>query len=123
MRKEHFILIRRMDKLIRMKATGNYLEFANRLDISPAKLYRLLDLLKDDLEAPIIYNRHRGSFEYEREGCISLGFGLMPLASQSMERLSGGYIHNYPKNIRLSHRMRNYGFNIDTYKIMLNLNY
>lgn len=75
MRREHLILIRRIDKLIRMKATGNYLEFANRLDISPAKLYRLLDLLKEDLEAPIIYNKHRQSFEYAREGCIIIGYG------------------------------------------------
>ena len=120
-----------MDKLIRLKATGNYLEFARILDISPAKLYRLIDLLKEDLSAPIIYNKQRGSFEYEREGCISLRFGLVPLDNGDMAGLTGGTGYNYSENIYLSHGVRNYSFNIDVeigsnglgYKTMLNLNY
>jgi len=62
-----------------MKATGNYLEFARTLEISPAKLYRLIDLLREDLGAPVVYNKYRGTFEYERDGCIYLGFGLVPV--------------------------------------------
>jgi len=112
MRRDHIIMIRRMDRLIRMKATGNYLEFAGKLEISPAKLYRLLDFLKEDLEAPIFYNKHRRSFEYEREGCISLGFGLVPLPGKQMERLSGGSGYNYSDNFSLSHHMRNDRYNI-----------
>jgi hypothetical protein len=123
MRREHIILIRRMDRLIRMKATGNYLEFARILEISPAKLYRLIDLLRDDLDAPVIYNKQRGSFEYEREGCISLGFGLLPITSQNMERLTGGNIYNYFENISVSHNVRNYSFNIETEISPNGLNY
>ena len=123
MRREHIILIRRMDKLIRMKATGNYLEFARTLEISPAKLYRLIDLLRDELEAPVIYNKHRGSFEYDREGCISLGFGLEPISKQNMSGLEAGAGYNYSMNIVISHEMRSPLFNIDPDKSMLNLNY
>ena len=74
MRREHIVLIRRMDKLIRMKATGNYLEFARILEISPAKLYRIIDILKNELNAPVIYNKGRGTFEYDSAGSISIGF-------------------------------------------------
>ena len=83
MRKEHIILIRRMDRLIQMKATGNYLEFSSKLEISPAKLYRLIDLLRDDLNAPVTYNKHRGTFEYEHDGSITIGFGTVPIDNQN----------------------------------------
>ena len=95
MRKEHIILIRRMDKLIRMKATGNYLEFARVLEVSPATLYRLLDLLRNELEAPVIYNKQRGCYEYDREGSITLGFGLAPISRENMQKLSGVKKYNY----------------------------
>ncbi len=117
------MLIRRMDKLIRLKATGNYLEFARILEISPAKLYRLIDLLWQDLGAPVVYNKQRGSFEYAREGSIYLGFGLAPLDRQDMVGLTGGGGYNYLKNISFSHGMRNYRFNLFTVKTMLNVNF
>jgi hypothetical protein len=123
MRREHIMLIRRMDKLICMKATGNYLEFARTLEISPAKLYRLIDLLRDDLDAPVIYNKQRGTFEYECEGCITIGFGTQPLTTKQMGNIIGGIRYNYSENISPSHGMRNYGFNLVDIKTMLNLNY
>ena len=123
MRREHIILIRRMDKLIQMKATGNYLEFARKLNISPAKLYRLIDLLRVDLGAPVIYNKQRGTFEYEQEGCILLGFGLAPLDNESMAGLTGSARYNYSDNFSISRHMRNYRFNLVAVKTMLNLNY
>lgn len=123
MRREHIVLIKRMDRLIRMKATGNYLEFARRLEISPAKLYRLIDLLREDFEAPIIYNKGRGTFEYSSEGQISIGFGLVPLSDQNMTGLTGGKGCQDSKDFAISQEMRNYRFNIDPEKFMLNLNY
>ncbi len=108
MRKEHIILIRRMDKLIRLKATGNYLEFALILEISPAKLYRLINLLREELGAPVIYNKHRSSYEYAREGRIFLGFGLKPLDERNMAGLEGGREYNDLKNFDVSHPVRNH---------------
>jgi len=106
-----------------MKATGNYLEFARTLEISPAKLYRLIDLLRDELEAPVIYNKHRGSFEYSKKGCISLGFGLAPINKQNMAGIEAGTGYNYSMTFIISHEMRSTLSNIDAVKTMLNLNY
>lgn len=59
-------LLQRLDELIRRRATGNYQELAQRLDISPATLYRQLDELKAQ-GAPIAYNRSRKVFYYEED--------------------------------------------------------
>lgn len=74
MRRQHIELIKRMDQLIRLRATGNYKQFARRLGISNATLYRLLDVLKYDLEAPIRYNYLNESYEYEKNGSIEIRF-------------------------------------------------
>lgn len=60
---EHLTLLRRMDSLIRRKATGNYLQLSQKLGISKASIYRYLDDLRS-LGAPIVYCRSRQSFYY-----------------------------------------------------------
>jgi predicted DNA-binding transcriptional regulator YafY len=56
--------LKRMDALIRMKATGNPDRFAKRLEMSPASLYRYLNRLKN-LGAPIQYCKESESYIYE----------------------------------------------------------
>lgn len=56
-------LLQRMNSMIRMKATGSPEEFAQRVGVSKATLYRHVDTLKE-LGADIHYNPHRGSFEH-----------------------------------------------------------
>ena len=58
--------LQRMDMLIRRKSTGTPEEFAQKLCCSRAILYRYLSDLKD-LDAPVIYNKVRKSFIYERD--------------------------------------------------------
>ncbi|MCB0530192.1 MAG: hypothetical protein KDC61_06190 [Saprospiraceae bacterium] len=60
---EHVELLRRMDHLIRRKATGRYDDFARRIGISVASLFRRLDELKM-LGAEIQYCSRRQSYFY-----------------------------------------------------------
>jgi predicted DNA-binding transcriptional regulator YafY len=60
---EHLQLLRRIDNLIRRKATGRYDAFARRIGISVASLFRRLDELKM-LGAEIQYSHTRESYYY-----------------------------------------------------------
>ncbi|MEZ5043646.1 MAG: HTH domain-containing protein [Saprospiraceae bacterium] len=60
---EHLNLLRRIDALIRRKATGNYIQLSKKLGVSQASIYRYLDDLRS-LGAPVVYCRLRQSFYY-----------------------------------------------------------
>lgn len=66
--------VKRVDFLIRHKATGNFRQCSRKLGISTATFYRLMEFIKEDLEAPVRYNSFRGTYEYEREGRIYFGW-------------------------------------------------
>ena len=67
-------LIKRIDQLIRMKVSGNAQELANRLGISRSTFFRVLEDMKENLGAPIVYNSILNGYEYEQEGRIHIGF-------------------------------------------------
>lgn len=56
--------LKRIDQLIRLKATGTANDLAKRLDISRSSVFRLLDDLKG-FGAPIIYCRNQKMFMYK----------------------------------------------------------
>lgn len=56
--------LRRIDQLIRLKATGSTDDLASRLDVARATVYRYITLLKEK-NAPICYCKHRKSYYYE----------------------------------------------------------
>ena len=60
---EHLQLLQRMDELIRRKATGKCREFARRLRISLATLFRRMDELRT-LGAEIDFCQTRQSYHY-----------------------------------------------------------
>ncbi len=63
-------LIKRIDRLIRMKATGTPEDFASYLGISKNTLYRIIKTMKL-LNAPVLYDYSLQSYVYEKEvGCI-----------------------------------------------------
>jgi hypothetical protein len=66
--------LHRIDHLIRMKATGQPHELAQRLKVSPSTLYEYLDVMKKVLSAPIRYCHVRRSYVYEEDGKLHLGF-------------------------------------------------
>jgi len=70
---KHIEIIKQMDQLIRMQATGTPENFAHRLRISKAKLYRVIGLMKK-LNAPIQYDSMRESFVYAETVDFSFGF-------------------------------------------------
>lgn len=65
--------MKRMDNLIRMKATGCASEFAQKLGISPSQLFQDLKEMKE-LGAPIQYCSARRSYFYENEGRLMIDF-------------------------------------------------
>lgn len=64
----------RIDQLIRMKATGQPHELADRLEISPSTLYEYIDIMRSVLFAPIRYCHIRRSYVYEKDGKLHIGF-------------------------------------------------
>lgn len=68
---EQLNILKRLDNLIRRKATGNTNQLAVQLEISRASVYRYLDTLRA-LNAPIAYCRNRSSFYYQKEYVLKL---------------------------------------------------
>ncbi len=66
-------LIERIDRLIRMQATGSPDELAYKLGISKTKLYRVIKVMKQ-MDAPIEYNFSIQSFVYEQSVGFTIGF-------------------------------------------------
>jgi len=62
--REHLALLKRLDYLIKIKGTGNYLDLSRKLEVSKASIYRYLGDLRD-MGALIEYCRHRKSFYYK----------------------------------------------------------
>jgi len=50
-----------------MKATGTPVELANKLAVSESSVYRRIQFLKEEIGAPILFDRDRGSYVYEGE--------------------------------------------------------
>jgi len=84
-------LIERIDQLVRLHATGTPQALASRLGISKAKLYRVIDVMKE-LRAPIVYNIALRSFEYEDEVRFKCGFYVKVVPDQDAISINGGAI-------------------------------
>ena len=66
-------LIERIDKLVRLQATGTPDQFATKLGISKTKLYRIIKTMKG-LNAPLKYNPSKQSFVYNKPVSFNCGF-------------------------------------------------
>ncbi len=86
---KHIELIERIDRLIRMEATGNPVDLASRLGISRAQTYRIIDIMKD-LNAPIEYDFTIQSFVYAEHVNFKFGFYIQDLDSTELRSVSGG---------------------------------
>lgn len=65
--------LERMHQLISKRNTGSPSEFARKLHISPSRLYRILDEMRD-LGAPISYDRQIMSYYYKKPYDIEIVF-------------------------------------------------
>ena len=64
----------RLDSLIRHAATGSPEKLAERLGISRGGLFNLIAFLKDEMHAPVYYNKNRCSYMYSFIPEFYLGF-------------------------------------------------
>ncbi len=83
-------LLERVDQLIRMKATGRPKQLAQRLNVSEATVFRIIDTMKA-LNAPIYYDLSRQSYSYSEATRFKCGFYLEELDRKAEKDLSGGY--------------------------------
>lgn len=82
--------IERLDALIRRKGTGTPEELADKLGISERWLYKLLRELKEEMDCPIVYDRHKHSYKYKVSGKIVVGF-QKNLTKKEKNRTRGGF--------------------------------
>lgn len=67
-------IVKRIDYLTRLKATGTPNELAQKLKVSPSTIYEYIIVMKTTLNAPISYSRVRRSYYYKKTGSLKVGF-------------------------------------------------
>jgi len=92
-------LIERIDQLVRMHATGRPKQLSERLNISEATLFRIIDAMKE-LNAPLHYDFAVGSYVYEEETQFKCGFYTTPLSNRDALQVNGG--NNFNKFMQLA---------------------
>lgn len=65
--------LERIDRLVRMKATGTPKELAERLNISESTLYETLQLMKEK-DCPLIYDKLKQTYHYDEDGRLDIRF-------------------------------------------------
>jgi len=60
-------VIIRIHDLICLEQTGKPSQFAEKIGISKRTLYEYLSFMKNELNAPIVFNREKESYEYYME--------------------------------------------------------
>ncbi len=83
-------LMERLDQLIRLKGTGRPKQLAERLEVSEATVFRIIDTMKE-LRAPICYDLERQSYIYTEKAHFKCGFYVEALDETTERNLSGGY--------------------------------
>jgi DNA-binding transcriptional regulator LsrR (DeoR family) len=77
-------LIERADRLIRLETTGTPNEFAAKLGISRASLFRLLEELKN-IEVPVKYCYKYKTYYYEYPVKIQFSYQVLKLDEENKE--------------------------------------
>ena len=68
-------LVNRVDKLIRLQATGTSYELSKKLQISRASVIRLLHYLRSQ-GAPILFCKYRRTYYYKNDAKIEIVFRI-----------------------------------------------
>ena len=83
-------LIERIDQLIRLRATGTPKALAQRLGVSEASLYRVIDTMKE-MGAPVEFCIRRQSYVYSNDVNFMCGFFLKELSYHEVQKVNGGF--------------------------------
>jgi len=62
--------LKQIDRLLRHAATGSPKEFAEKMNVSRATIFRIIALLKEEFNAPIHFDRGLNSYCYKYHGKI-----------------------------------------------------
>ncbi len=84
---KYFERIERIDRLIRLKATGSPKEFAKKLGISESSLYEYLRYLKDK-GGPIEFDKEDNTYFYRHQTKFILKYSN--INKEQMEEIKGG---------------------------------
>lgn len=83
-------LLERVDQLIRLKATGRPKKLAERLEVSEATVFRMIETMKE-LNAPVYYDLTCQSYVYTQQTEFKCGFFVQKLDEAEQRSLSGGF--------------------------------
>ncbi|AEM72108.1 hypothetical protein Murru_3087 [Allomuricauda ruestringensis DSM 13258] len=87
---QQIAILERIDQLIRLKATGRPKQLADRLEVSEATVFRMIETMKE-LNAPICYDLSWQSYVYTETTSFKCGFYVEALDETTERNLSGGY--------------------------------
>lgn len=82
-------LLERVDQLVRLKATGRPKQLADRLEVSEATIFRIIETMKE-MNAPVCYDISRQSYVYTETARFKCGFFIQELDAFEERNLSGG---------------------------------
>lgn len=82
-----FDRLRRLHRLINLRATGSPSELAERLGTTERTIYNWIALMKS-MGAPIVFCRYRKTYYYERE--VELLIGFRELSDSEKRMIEGG---------------------------------
>jgi DNA-binding Lrp family transcriptional regulator len=83
-----------LNKLVGEKRTGSPEELADRLGVSRAKLYLILEELRDQ-NVCIRFRKRINSFEYQTCKGINLEFSFCVLLKEEEKGINGGKVLNF----------------------------
>ena len=92
-----FLKVARLDSLIRRAATGTPDELAKLLGMSRSSLFEMISFLKEEMGAPIIFNRSRPSYEYSYTPRFNFGFERERMSSFEATEIYG--VSDFNKNV------------------------
>lgn len=93
--------LRRIDHLIKRRATGNPESFANKVGLCRSSLMDYLRELRE-MGAPISYCKRRESYIYREEKQLFIGFVDYQFSPQSTQQVNGGTSGTQLTGYRLS---------------------
>jgi transcriptional antiterminator len=62
----NILIIKKIHSMILSKSTGKPKELALKLNVSERTIYNYIHFMRKDLKAPIIYNRFKDTYQYDR---------------------------------------------------------
>ena len=83
-------LLKRIDQLVRLRATGRPKQFAQRIGVSEATLFRIIEIMKE-FNAPVYYDLAKQSYAYSEPTKFKCGFFIEDLDDGFQKNLNGGY--------------------------------